>query len=81
MSLGKGVVKQHSSVDTKQRIPFYVKDTRGTIWASGIMYDEGNIQVLWRADIGHCGQQFDCIRHAFGLFPSAKVVELSVNPT
>ena len=60
----------------KRRIPFTVLDDNGTKWASGDLYDEGNIQVLWRIDIGWCGQQYSSISYAFTLFTTAKTVKL-----
>ena len=63
--------------DTKPRIPFVVTDDDGALWASGNLYEEGNIQVLWRKDIGFCGQQFSNISYAFDLFPDANTVTIN----
>ena len=58
--------------DTKRRQPFigYAKSplTGDDIRVvSGVLYDEGNIQVLWRLDIGYTGQQFCSIAFVFGM--------------
>ena len=62
--------------DNKKRIPFSVMTNSGALRASGDLYDEGNIQVLWRDDIGYCGQQFSNISYAFDLFKNANTVKL-----
>ena len=33
----------------------------------GVLYDEGNVQILWRSDIGWTAEQYASIASAFGL--------------
>ena len=63
-------------MDEKRRRDFKVSDIDGVEFANGILYDEGNIQVLWRTDIGYCAEQYSSLIYAFDLFEEAKTVQI-----
>lgn len=44
--------------------------------AHGILYDEGNVQVLWRKDIGYTAEQYANISQVFGILPGAYTIEV-----
>ena len=46
----------------KRRRDFQLEDAHGTKLATGVLYDEGNVQVLWRVDIGYTAEQYASIR-------------------
>ena len=52
--------KQHDYQTTggKRRREFFLQDSFGYTLAHGVLYDEGNVQVLWRCDIGHTAEQY-----------------------
>ena len=54
--------------DHKRRVSWaaYIDDV---VCARGVLYDEGNIQVIWRSDIGWTGQQYASISYVIGLMP------------
>lgn len=51
----------------KRRRPFVGEDADGKLLAHGILYDDGNVQVLWRRSIGWTGEQYHSISQIFGL--------------
>ena len=40
-------------METKRRRYFALEDAAGKEIANGVLYDEGNVQVLWRRDCGY----------------------------
>lgn len=42
----------------------------------GLLYDEGNVQVLWRSDIGWTAQQLDSIAKVFDLMPGLNRIDI-----
>ena len=38
-----------------------------------MIYDEGNVQVLWKEGVGHTSEQYANIGQLFGLVPCAIV--------
>ena len=56
-------------MDTKRRVVWNLEDVDGNILASGVLYDEGNVQVLWRADQGYTAEQYASVCHLLGLMP------------
>ena len=49
---------------------------RGDRFAHGVLYDEGNVQVLWRKDVGWCAEQHANLYSVFGLVDGANIVEI-----
>ena len=48
-------------MDTKRRRKFFLYDDYNNPKAMGVLYDEGNVQVLWRSDIGWTGELYSNI--------------------
>lgn len=44
--------------------------------ATGVLYDELNVQVLWRRDIGWTAEQYASIATLYGLVPNVKSIEV-----
>ena len=66
-------------MDEKRRRSFvgYIQSDGAKFKAcSGDLYDEGNVQVLWRSDIGHTAQQFDSVAKVFDLLPGLNRVDV-----
>ena len=51
-------------------------DGRKHLVAHGVLYDEGNVQVLWRKDIGHTAEQYANIGQTFGLLEGSYLIEI-----
>ena len=56
-------------MDKKRRVEWQLEDADGNILANGVLYDEGNVQVLWRADRGWTAEQYASASLLFGLMP------------
>ena len=67
-------MEKKKAKDTKRR-QIWRAYSRETLVAEGIVYDQGNIQVLWRADIGWTGQQYASTAHIRGLMKGIDRVE------
>lgn len=63
-------------MDTKRRVEWQLENVDGNILATGVLYDEGNVQVFWRADRGYTAEQYASVRQLLGLMP--EVAALSV---
>lgn len=63
-------------MDAKRRRQFQLEDTQGKKLATGVLYNEGNVQVLWRADIGWTGEQYSSITPLLDLMPGIAVFRL-----
>ena len=63
-------------MDAKRRRPFHLENTEGKRLASGILYDEGNVQLLWRDDSGHTAEQYASINLVLDLVPGVTVLRL-----
>lgn len=63
-------------VDSKRRQPFEVCDDSGELLAMGLLYDDGNVQVLWRQSVGWTAEQFHSIANMFGIESGATTVRL-----
>ena len=63
-------------MDTKRRRFFHLEDAEGTELANGILYDEGNVQVLWRIDQGYTAEQYASINLVLDLIPGVTVLRL-----
>ena len=68
--------KQESAIDQKRRQPFQVESATGDLLAFGLLYDEGNCQVLWRNSIGYTAEQYHSITGMFGIEIGATVVRI-----
>ena len=63
-------------MDTKRRRFFHLEDADGKELANGILYDEGNVQVLWRIDQGYTAEQYASINLVLDLIPGITVLRL-----
>ena len=63
-------------MDTKRRRYFQLEDTDGKAFANGVLYDEGNVQVLWRIDRGYTAEQYASLHLVLDLMPGIKVLRL-----
>ena len=63
-------------MDTKRRRFFHLEDVDGQELANGILYDEGNVQVLWRIDQGYTAEQYASINLVLDLIPGITVLRL-----
>ena len=63
-------------MNAKRRRYFQVEDADGKRLAHGILYDEGNVQVLWRDDSGHTAEQYASINLVLDLVPGIAVLRL-----
>lgn len=63
-------------MDTKRRRLFQLEDVEGNILASGVIYDEGNVQVTWRKDCGYTAEQYASINPVLDLMPGVVVLRL-----
>ena len=64
-------------MDTKRRRCFQLEDQEGNILASGIIYDEGNVQVLWRVDCGYTAEQYASLNPILDLMPGVVLLRLT----
>lgn len=65
-----------TKMDEKRRRTFQLEDENGNILATGVLYDEGNVQVLWRIDIGYTAEQYASINPIIDLMPGIVVLRL-----
>lgn len=63
-------------MDTKRRRYFHLEDAEGKRLAYGVLYDEGNVQLLWRDDCGHTAEQYASINLVLDLVPGITVLRL-----
>lgn len=63
-------------MDTKRRRLFQLEDTDGKKLAQGVLYDEGNVQVLWRIDRGYTAEQYASLNFVLDLMPGVTVLRL-----
>ena len=54
----------------KKRRPFVLKDAAGNKIAQGVVYEQGNVQVLWREDLGWGGEQYYSLANVLDLMPN-----------
>ena len=66
--------------DTKRRRPFFLYDAYNNPKAYGILYDEGNVQILWRSDIGWTAEQYASIALVLELMPDITTLKLKGTP-
>ena len=53
----------------KKRRPFSLRNKYGVMVATGVVYDQGNVQVLWRKDLGWGGEQYQTTANILNLMP------------
>lgn len=63
-------------MDTKRRRYFNLENTEGKKLAYGVLYDEGNVQLLWRDDSGYTAEQYASINLVLDLVPGVTVLRL-----
>lgn len=68
--------QQKEAIMAKRRRPFVVEDFVGTLVAMGVLYDDGNVQVLWRKSLGYTGEQYHSIAQMFGIEEAACAIRL-----
>ena len=66
-------------MDTKRRRFFHLENADGKKLANGILYDEGNVQVLWRIDRGYTAEQYASVSLVLDLIPEVTVLRLENN--
>ena len=64
-------------MDEKRRVQWQLEDADGNILATGVLYDEGNVQVFWRADRGYTAEQYASASHLFGLMPRVAALRVT----
>ena len=55
--------------DGKVRRPFTLRDVDNEVLARGVVYEQGNVQVLWRTDLGWGGEQYNTTANILDLIP------------
>lgn len=60
----------------KRRRNFQLEDAKGNKLATGVLYDEGNVQVLWRVDCGYTAEQYASLNPILDLMPGVTVLRL-----
>ena len=63
-------------MDTKRRRIFHLENADGKKLAHGVLYDEGNVQVLWRIDCGYTAEQYASLNLILDLIPGVTVLRL-----
>ncbi len=63
-------------MDEKRRRSFQLEDDKGNKLANGVIYDEGNVQVLWRVDCGYTAEQYASLNPILDLMPGVVVIRL-----
>lgn len=64
-------------MDIKRRRCFQLEDNNGNILASGVIYDEGNVQILWRVDCGYTAEQYAALNPILDLMPGVVLLRLT----
>ena len=64
-------------MDVKRRRSFQLEDVDANKLASGIIYDEGNVQVVWRTDIGYTAEQYSSLHLIIDLIPGIVVLRIN----
>lgn len=63
-------------MDEKRRRSFQLEDNKGNKLANGVIYDEGNVQILWRVDCGYTAEQYASLNPILDLMPGVVVIRL-----
>ena len=59
--------------NSKRRRRFSLRNKFGDIIAHGVIYDQGNVQVLWRQDTGWGGEQIQTTANLLNLMPNVRI--------
>lgn len=62
--------------DEKVRKQIVVSNENGEILAKGVYYRDGNVQILWRKDIGWTSEQYDSIANLIGILEGANTIQV-----
>lgn len=66
----------NTNQDTKRRREFQLEDEQGNKLATGVLYNEGNVQVLWRLDKGYTAEQYAFLNPVLDLMPGITTFRL-----
>lgn len=66
-------------MDAKRRRYFHLENADGKRLAYGVLYDEGNVQILWRDDCGHTAEQYASINLVLDLMPGVIVLRFEAD--
>lgn len=66
----------NTNPNTKRRREFQLEDEQGNKLATGVLYDEGNVQVLWRVDKGYTAEQYAFLNPVLDLMPEITTFRL-----
>lgn len=66
----------NTNPNTKRRCEFQLEDEQGNKLATGVLYDEGNVQVLWRVDKGYTAEQYAFLNPVLNLMPGITTFRL-----
>lgn len=74
--LDRNISSEGVEMDEKRRRNFQLEDDKGNKLATGVIYDEGNVQVLWRVDCGYTAEQYASLNPILDLMPGVTVLRL-----
>ena len=74
--IGDGTFVAGVLIMDKGRQMFIVESGDGEVLAKGVLYDDGNIQILWRKSIGWTGEQHYSIERALWCEVGATCIRL-----
>ena len=66
-------------MDAKRRRYFHLENADGEKLVYGVLYDEGNVQVLWRTDTGYTAEQYSSLTPVLGLMADIAVLRFENN--
>ena len=56
-------------MSVKRRRAFSLRNIKNEVIAHGVIYDQGNVQVLWREDLGWGGEQINTTANLLNMMP------------
>ena len=59
-------------MSAKRRRAFSLRNIKNEVIAHGVIYDQGNVQVLWREDLGWGGEQIQTTANLLNMLPNVK---------
>lgn len=68
-------------MDQKNRQPFTVEKRCGKVVGRGVLYEQGNVQILWLADRGWTGIQYSNLGNVVGILEGATVIRVEGEKT
>ncbi len=66
-------------MDAKRRRYFHLENVNAERLAYGVLYDEGNVQILWRTDQGYTAEQYSSLTLALGMMKDIAVLRFEDN--